>query len=471
MSLKSPLDDIDVKGFAIDSRLVKPGYVFAAVAGQATNGEDYIPAAIKNGAVAIIALPTAQVDGVAHIKSATPRRLLAEMVAEFYHLRPTCLVAITGTNGKTSTVDMCRQLWTLLGTKAASIGTLGIMTGNSRIETGMTTPDVITFHKTLAELAANDVAAVAFEASSHALDQYRVDGAPVMAAGFANLTRDHLDYHGTLENYFAAKARIVDLIAPGGTLIINADTGYADRLAEIAEQKSVKTWTIGNDGTDLKLLNRIVLLQGQRLQFTFLGKTYDSVLPLVGAFQADNALMAAALVIAAGADAKRVFQNLALLKGVPGRLELATTTQNGAAIYVDYAHTPDGLRAALEALRPHTRGKLHLVFGCGGDRDPGKRPLMGTIAAELADNIYVTDDNPRSEIPASIRAAILVAVPQAKNIGDRHNAIAAAMSQADSGDVVLIAGKGHESGQNTGGTTLPFDDVQVARALVQDHAA
>ncbi len=471
MTIKALFGTIGVQGFAIDSRQVKPGYVFAAVAGHTSNGEGYIEAALKNGAIAVIALPTAHVEGVLHIKSEMPRKLLAECVAEFYRQRPAHLVAVTGTNGKTSTVDMCRQLWTLFGIKAASIGTLGIMTGDTRIETGMTTPDVIAFHRSLADLAKNNVTAVAFEASSHALDQYRVDSAPVMAAGFTNLTRDHLDYHGTFENYFAAKARIIELIAAGGVLVINADAEYAEQLALQAQNYPVKIWTIGLKGTELKIINRIVLLQGQRLQFMFQGQSYDIVLPLVGAFQADNALMAAALVIASGADAKRVFQNLAFLKGVPGRLELATTTASGAAVYVDYAHSPDGLRAALMAIRPHTRGKLHLVFGCGGDRDPGKRPLMGTIAAELADYIYVTDDNPRSEVPATIRAAIMAAVPHATNIGDRLSAIATAIDQASGGDVVLIAGKGHESGQIVGATTLPFDDVSVARSLVRDHAA
>ncbi len=471
MSLQTLFGDMAIKGFAIDSRQVKPGYVFAAVAGHTLNGEAYIPAAIQKGAVAVIASPAAQVEGVLHIKSETPRQLLAACVAEFYQYRPEHLVAVTGTNGKTSTVDMCRQLWTLLGIKAASIGTLGIMTGATRIETGMTTPDVITFHQSLAALAKDAVTAVAFEASSHALNQYRVDGAPVRAAGFANLTRDHLDYHGTFEDYFAAKARIIELIAKGGVLVINADSHYSAQLLELAQKQSVEIWIIGHSGTDLKITNRVVLLQGQRLQFIFQGQSHDIVLPLVGAFQADNALMAAALVIATGADAKRVFQSLALLKGVPGRLELATTTANGAAVYVDYAHSPDGLRAALDALRPHTRGKLHVVFGCGGDRDAGKRPLMGKIASELADYVYVTDDNPRSEMPASIRAAIMTAAPHAENIGDRLRAIATAIDHASGGDVVLIAGKGHESGQIIGATTVPFDDVAVARSLVRDHAA
>ncbi len=464
--------DFDVTGLAIDSRKVKPGYIFAAFSGTRADGADFIAAAIAAGARAIVALPTADISGAVHIKAENPRARMAEIAAAYYGTQPAHCVAVTGTNGKTSTVDMARQLWEILGRRAASIGTLGIITPEGTSETGMTSPDVIAFQQTLADLAAQQIEAVAFEASSHALDQYRVHGAKIQAAAFTNLTRDHLDYHGTLQAYGAAKAKLfLEIVPKGGTAVINMDDEFGAVLADQCLARGVHLLRFGMQGVELKILKRDILLQGQHLTVTYNGLRTEILLPLVGAFQAYNALSAAGLLIGAGENPQAVFAALAKLHGVPGRLEHVATTAAGAAIYVDYAHTPDGLRAALVALRPHTQAKLHLVFGCGGDRDRGKRPQMGALATELADEVIVTDDNPRTENAADVRGEILAAAPGATEISDRRAAIAAALARAGAGDVVLIAGKGHEQGQIIGTTVQPFHDGTVVQQLLQEMAA
>jgi UDP-N-acetylmuramoyl-L-alanyl-D-glutamate--2,6-diaminopimelate ligase len=476
MKLRALLDredvpDLDVASLAIDSRFCTKNAIFGAFPGSKVDGSAFIAQAISAGAVAIIAPPAAKIDGAFHIVSDDPRRLMAQVAARFYGQRPAQLFAITGTNGKTSTVDMIRQILGRLHVSAASIGTLGVMHGGARQDFGLTTPDVITFHRTLAQLAHDGVQALAFEASSHALDQHRVAGICVQVAGFSNLTRDHIDYHGSMEAYFAAKARIIDLLGADGTLVVNVDDPYGAPLMALAQQKQRKALSIGYAGTDIRIVKRQTLLQAQQLSLSIFGQNYELILPLVGAFQADNALMAAAMVMAAGYAPQVTLDALSHIQPVLGRLEFVATSPAGAAIYVDYAHTPDGLRAALQALRPHTQQKLRVVFGCGGDRDRGKRPQMAAVAGELADHVIITDDNPRTEDAAAIRAEVQSGFPSAQMIGDRRAAIAQSVAVANGGDIILIAGKGHEEGQIVGSTILPFNDVAVVRALVEGAAA
>jgi UDP-N-acetylmuramoyl-L-alanyl-D-glutamate--2,6-diaminopimelate ligase len=468
---RDDVPDVDVASLAIDSRRCEKAALFAAFPGSKVDGSAFIAQAIAAGAVAVIAPNGTKVDGAYHIVSDDPRALMAGVAARFYQQRPAQLFAITGTNGKTSTVDMIRQILTRLHVPAASIGTLGVMRNATRQDFGLTTPDVLTFHRTLAQLAGEGVQALAFEASSHALDQHRVAGIAVQVAGFSNLTRDHIDYHGSMEAYFAAKARIIDLLTPDGTLVINADDAYSAQLMALAQAKQRKAISIGTAGTDIRIVKRQILLQAQHLSLNIFGKNHELILPLVGGFQADNALMAAAMVIATGYTSNDVMDALSHIEPVLGRLEYIASSPAGAAIYVDYAHTPDGLRAALQALRPHTQKQLHVVFGCGGDRDRGKRPQMAAVAGDLADHVIITDDNPRTEDAASIRAEVQSGFPAAQMMGDRRAAMAQAVAQASSGDVILVAGKGHEEGQIVGSTILPFNDAAVVRALVQEEAA
>ena len=453
-----------VTGFAIDHRKVAPGTVFGAFQGTQVNGEDFIPAAIEAGAIAVVARPGVRVDGAEHIADAEPRRRFAQLAAKFFGPFPGTTVAVTGTNGKTSTVELTRQLWRMAGFHAASIGTLGVTTADDRVTTGLTTPDVVTFLSNMAGLQREGVTHAAFEASSHGLAQYRTEGLPVSAAAFTNLSRDHLDYHGTMAAYLAAKLRLFsEVVEDGGTAVVWADDPASREVLGAARRHGLKTITVGSQGEDLKLVARTPTPLGQALEIEAGGKLHKVMLPLIGAYQTANALCAAGLVIATGGDVMATLQNLARVLPVRGRLERAGLTKAGAAIYVDYAHTPDGLRAAIEALRPHTGEQLHVVFGAGGDRDTGKRPEMGAIAVELADRVYVTDDNPRTEEPAAIRAAIMAGAPGAVEIGGRREAIRAAIQAAGPHDVVLIAGKGHEQGQIVGTQVLPFDDVTVAR--------
>ncbi len=469
---------IQVTGFAIDHRKVAPGTVFGAFVGTQVNGESFIPAAIAAGAVAVVARGEAPVSGAVHIADAEPRRAFARLAAEFFAPVPETIVAVTGTNGKTSCAEMTRQLWRMLGSRAASIGTLGVTTADESVSTGLTTPDIVTFLANMSGLAREGITHVAYEASSHGLSQFRNEGLRVMAAGFTNLSRDHLDYHADMADYFAAKMRLFDeVVDAGGTAVVWADDEWSDQVAEHVRQRGLRLLSVGeqadtandnNNGSSIRLLARTPGQLGQTLAITHDGTAYKIKLPLIGAYQAANALLSAGLVIATGGDPARVFDALSRLQPVRGRLERAAISRAGAPIYVDYAHTPDALEAAIAALRPHCSGRLIVVLGAGGDRDEGKRPAMGRVVAEQADLGIVTDDNPRSEDPAAIRAAILAGGHgRLRDGGERRAAIAAAIAAAGSDDIVLIAGKGHEQGQIIGAgaamRVVPFDDVSVAR--------
>jgi UDP-N-acetylmuramoyl-L-alanyl-D-glutamate--2,6-diaminopimelate ligase len=453
-----------VTGFAIDHRKVAPGTVFGAFAGARFNGEDFIADAIAAGAVAIVAAPDATVVGAVHIADAEPRRAFARIAARFFTPFPAHVAAVTGTNGKTSTAEMTRQLWRMAGHNAASIGTLGVTTSVDQASTGLTTPDIVTFLGNMSGLAREGVTHAIFEASSHGLSQFRTEGLPVQVAAFTNLSRDHLDYHGTMEAYFEAKMRLVDeVVVDGGHFVAWADDDWSDKVIARARARGLDVMTVGAAGDAIRLISRTPTQLGQQLLLAHDGKEVKVNLPLIGAYQSANALVSGAIVIAAGGDPKQVFDHMARLQPVRGRLERAVITRAGAPVYVDYAHTPDGLQAAIEALRPHVSGRLITLFGAGGDRDTGKRPEMGKVASDLSDVVIVTDDNPRSEDPAAIRAAIMAAAGDATEIGGRREAIAAAVAMAGANDIVLLAGKGHEQGQIVGDRVLPFDDVQVAR--------
>ena len=464
--------DAGVTGCAIDHRKVAPGTVFGAFRGLARNGEDYIAGAVAAGAVAVVARPEASVPaGVAHIADAEPRRAFARIAARFFAPFPDTTIAVTGTNGKTSTVEMVRQLWRMQGHNAASIGTLGVTTTDSEgkaqaVSTGLTTPDIVTFLSNMAGLRREGVTHAAFEASSHGLAQFRTEGLPVRVAGFTNLSRDHLDYHGTMEAYLEAKLRLFsEVVDRGGAAVIWADDPVSARVMDIARERGLRLFSVGAKGETLKLVERTPTQLGQTLMIEAEGKVHKVNLPLIGAYQAANALVAAGFALATGGSLADVLGGLSRLQPVRGRLERAVITAKGAPVYVDYAHTPDGLQAAIEALKPHAKERLIVVFGAGGDRDTGKRPEMGAIAARMADVAIVTDDNPRTEDPATIRSAIMAAAPGAREVGDRRSAIAAAVAEAGEGDVVLVAGKGHETGQIVGDMVLPFDDVSVAREV------
>jgi UDP-N-acetylmuramoyl-L-alanyl-D-glutamate--2,6-diaminopimelate ligase len=454
----------NVTGFAIDHRKIAPGTIFGAFQGAAFNGEDFIPDAVAAGAVAIVARPEAKVTGARHIADANPRRAFAQLATKFFTPMPSHIAAVTGTNGKTSTAELTRQLWRMAGHSAASIGTLGITTASDQVRTGLTTPDIVTFLSNMSGLAREGVSHAIFEASSHGLSQYRSEGVKVDVAAFTNLSRDHLDYHGDMDDYFEAKMRLFDeVVDDSGTAVIWADDAWSDKAIARAKQRALRLITVGEKGEGICLVSRTPTQLGQTLELKIQGEVSKVKLPLIGAYQAANVLVAAGIVLASGGDVEDVLGHLARLQPVRGRLERAVITRSGAPVYVDYAHTPDGLRAAIAALRPHTKGRLITVFGAGGDRDSGKRPEMGAIAIADSDIAIVTDDNPRSEDPVLIRDDILKGAPGAHNIGDRRDAIAFAIEQAEPDDIVLIAGKGHEQGQEIAGRMLPFDDVEVAR--------
>lgn len=456
--------DSRVTGFAIDHRKVAPGTVFGAFRGSLFNGEDFIPQAVSAGAVAVVARPGVSVEGAAHVAAEEPRREFARLAAKFFQPFPDTVVAVTGTNGKTSSVELSRQLWRMAGHHAASIGTLGVTTADDRATTGLTTPDIVTFLSNMAGLAREGVTHAAFEASSHGLSQFRTEGLPVQAGAFTNFTRDHLDYHETMEAYFEAKMRLFDeVVEPGGAAVIWADDPKSGEVSRRAEARGLRRLTVGRRGETLKLVEREPTQLGQRLVVEAEGKAHKIELPLIGAYQAANALTAAGLVLATGGDLARTLASLGRVQGVRGRLERAVITRVGAPVYVDYAHTPDAIEAAIAALRPHAADRLIIVFGAGGDRDIGKRAEMGAVAERLADLAFITDDNPRSEDPAAIRRAILQGAAEAREIPGRREAIAAAVAEAGAGDIILLAGKGHEQGQIVGDKVLPFDDVAVAR--------
>ncbi len=456
--------DSRVTGFAIDHRKVAPGTVFGAFRGTVFNGEDFIAQAVGAGAVAVVTRPHVPVEGAAHVAAEEPRREFARLAAKYFEPFPETVVAVTGTNGKTSSVELTRQLWRMAGHHAASIGTLGVTTADDRTTTGLTTPDIVTFLSNMAGLAREGVTHAAFEASSHGLSQYRTEGLPVSAGAFTNFTRDHLDYHETMDAYFEAKMRLFDeVVGPGGAAVIWTDDPKSDAVRGRAEARGLRLLTAGRRGETLKLVDREPTQLGQRLTVEAEGTAHKIELPLIGAYQAANALTAAGLVLATGGDLARTLASLPRVQGVRGRLERAVITRAGAPVYVDYAHTPDAIEAAIAALRPHARDRLIIVFGAGGDRDVGKRAEMGAVAVRLADLAIVTDDNPRSEDPARIRRDILEGARDAREVPGRREAIAEAVAEAGAGDIILLAGKGHEQGQVVGDRVLPFDDVTVAR--------
>jgi UDP-N-acetylmuramoyl-L-alanyl-D-glutamate--2,6-diaminopimelate ligase len=465
-------------GLTLDSRKVKPGYLFAAVAGAQLDGAAFIADAVSRGAVAILASREAVLPpldpAIAVVRDDNPRRRIALMAAAFTDLQPATIAAVTGTNGKSSTVHFLRHIWATLGLRAASIGTLGIVSPGLARGAGLTTPDPVQLHEDLATLAREGATHLAIEASSHGLDQHRLDGLRLSAACFTNLTHEHLDYHASMDNYFAAKARLFTHLLPeSGTAVVNGDSDRASSLAAICERRGLRCWTYGTKGRELRLLSDVPTAAGQHLVIEVLGQRHDLDLPLVGGFQASNALGALGLAVATGSDPARAVAALASVSGAPGRLQLVARHRSGAPVYVDYAHKPEALQTVLETLRPFARGKLIVVFGCGGDRDRGKRPVMGEIATRLADFTLVTDDNPRSEEPAAIRAEIVHGIPADRKswveVSDgRHAAIAQGMAALGSqNDLLLIAGKGHETGQTIKGVTHPFDDAEVARSLAE----
>ncbi len=463
--------DAQVTGFAIDNRKVAKGCVFGAFQGATVNGEQFIPAAVAAGAIAVVARPEARVEGALHIAADNPRQAFARLAAQFFTPVPACVVAVTGTNGKTSTVEMVRQLWRMAGHRAASIGTLGVTTSDESVSTGLTTPDIVTFLANMAGLAREGVTHVAYEASSHGLSQYRNEGLRVVAGAFTNLSRDHLDYHADMDDYFAAKMRLFDeVVDADGTAVVWTDDEWSDRAVGHAARRGLKLLGVGaRAGADgIRLTGRTPTQLGQTLELEWQGQPRKVNLPLIGAYQAANALVSAGLVIASGGAGAQTLDALARLQPVRGRLERAAISRAGAPVYVDYAHTPDALEAAIAALRPHCAGRLIVVFGAGGDRDSGKRAPMGRVVAEQADLGIVTDDNPRGEEAAAIRAAVLAGGNGIlREVGDRRAAIAAAIAEAGKADIVLVAGKGHEQGQIVGVgencRVLPFDDVAVAR--------
>lgn len=481
-------ESIEITGITQDSRAVKPGYLFAALKGEKSDGADFIPMAIEKGAVAILVeekgyglwamgygkqdsntpSPIALGPSPLFLTHPNPKLALAHIAANFYGTQPEIIAAVTGTNGKTSTAFFCTQIWQLLGKKSASIGTIGIATSDGLAygATGsMTTPDPIALHKILADLAGEGFTNVAMEASSHGLDQHRLDAVNVKAAAFTNLTRDHLDYHGTFENYLNAKLRLFEVMK-NGVAVINADIPEAPQIIKLCEKQGHKILSVGKNGNYIVFDDSTRTSQGQQIAFEVAKRLYTVNTHLIGEFQAYNLLTALALVVGCGANLDEAVSVLPDVQAVPGRMQGVRVGNNMARVYVDYAHTPDALEKALKVLRPYTKGKLWVLFGCGGDRDKGKRPQMGKVAAELADMVVVTDDNPRSENPATIRSEVMTACPNAREINDREEAIAYAISNMGNDDILLLAGKGHEKTQIIGDKKLDFDDVKIAQEII-----
>ena len=471
VTLPAPLAALPITGLAADSRDVKPGYLFAALPGVATDGARFIDDAVRCGAAAIL-VPEGMMDmpaGMPVIADGDPRRRLALIAARFFGGQPETTVAVTGTNGKTSVVSFVRQLWVAQGLAAASLGTVGVVGPSSTEILKHTTPDPIALHRILAALAEDGVTHLALEASSHGLQQRRIDGVKLAAGAFTNISRDHLDYHANFSDYFAQKFRLfTELLPKGAAAVVDVDSEAGAQVA--AKAHGLKLISVGRAGKTLRLVSSEIDGFGQILVMEHEDRQYRVRLPLVGNFQASNALVAAGLCLATGSNAANVLPSLSELHGARGRLDLAGTAHEGAPIFIDYAHTPDALAKALDALRPYVRNRLLVVFGCGGDRDKGKRPEMGAVAAGKADLAIVTDDNPRSENPAAIRREILAAAPGAIEIGDRATAIAEAVSTLKTGDVLLVAGKGHETGQTIGTTVIPFSDHDAVAAALKQEA-
>jgi UDP-N-acetylmuramoyl-L-alanyl-D-glutamate--2,6-diaminopimelate ligase len=462
-----------ITGLTADSRAVKPGWLFAALAGSRTDGARFIVDAVANGAAAVLLGSGAPADvpaGIAIVRAAEPRRALARMAARFHGRQPETIVAVTGTNGKTSVAEFTRQIFAMCGKQAASLGTIGIVKPSGADYGGLTTPDPVALAATLAGLADEGITHLALEASSHGLDQFRLDGVRLAAGAFNNLGRDHLDYHPTMEAYLAAKLRLWELLEPGQTAVVNADGEASDKAIAAAVARGLEVMTTGRAGRNVRLDKAKRQGFAQRLQVSRDGRCWHVDLPLIGEYQAGNALVAAGLALAIGCDEETVMAALGGLKGVKGRLEVVAEARGGIAV-VDYAHKPEALAAALAALRPFAAGKLICIVGCGGDRDRGKRPLMGRIAAERADIAIITDDNPRSEVPAAIRAEVLAGAPTAREIGDRAEAIQAGVALLGPGDVLLVAGKGHETGQIIGDKVLPFSDQEEVLKAVAEIGA
>ena len=459
-----------IAGLAFDSRKTAPGDVFFALAGAKDDGLKHVGEAVAKGAAAIVAERWAETPNAAFVKVADARAALAHAAARFYPRQPETIVAVTGTSGKTSVAAFMRQIWQALGREAASIGTIGVVSRPLTVYGSLTTPDPIALHELLDRLAGSGVTNLAIEASSHGLDQKRLDGVRLAAGAFTNLTRDHMDYHPTVEDYLAAKLRLFqDLLPDGAPAIIDADSAIASRVLAAARARGLQVITVGAKGDTIRLNAVARDRLSSLLDLQFGGRSWRVNFPLAGDFQISNALVAAGLCIATGSEANAVFEALQALEGAPGRLERIGDIR-GASVFVDYAHKPDALEKAIAALRPFVRGRLVVVFGCGGDRDPGKRPIMGEIASRSADVAIVTDDNPRSENPAAIRAQILGAAPSAIEIGDRAAAIREGVAMLRDGDALLIAGKGHEIGQIVGDKTLPFSDADEARAALKETA-
>jgi UDP-N-acetylmuramoyl-L-alanyl-D-glutamate--2,6-diaminopimelate ligase len=475
-TIDPPAEAVDVMGLAVDSRAVKPGDLFFALAGSKTDGTRFIDAAVASGAVAVAGdhAPPGE-RRVPFVVTPNPRRALALAAARFYPQQPATIAAVTGTSGKTSVAAFTREIWQRLGHASASIGTIGLVSPKRTVYGSLTTPDPIALHRQLDEIARDGVTHLAFEASSHGLDQYRLDGVRIAAGGFTNLTRDHMDYHPDVAHYLAAKLRLFrDLVMPDGAAVIAADHDCSQAVIDAARAKNLRLITVGNkgDGAGEGIRVGAAAIDGfaQRLELEHRGRRYAVRLPLVGEFQIENALVAAGLAIGTGSEPDQVFAALEHLEGAKGRLE-RVGEHNGAPIFVDYAHKPDALAKALQALRPYARRNLVVVFGAGGDRDAGKRPLMGAIATENADSVIITDDNPRSENPAAIRSAILGAAKGASDIGDRTEAIRTAIAGLQNGDALLIAGKGHETGQIVGDRVLPFSDHDAVAAALAPRVA
>jgi UDP-N-acetylmuramoyl-L-alanyl-D-glutamate--2,6-diaminopimelate ligase len=467
----SAFQAVPLLGITADSRQVKPGWGFFAVPGTKLDGADFIPAAAEAGATLVIGERPRPPDltlTAHYIRVPNARRALSIAAAVMHPAQPETILTVTGTAGKTSVAEFTRQIFARLGRKAASLGTLGVIGPDGAEYGSLTTPDPVSLHAKLDQLARGGVTHLAMEASSHGLDQFRLDGVRLCAAGFTNLGRDHLDYHPDIESYFAAKLRLFEVLLPKEhPAIVNLDGDRGAEAAVAAGFAGRKVITIGRNGQDIRLVSSKPFGFGQVLVLEHYQKVYEVTLPLIGAFQVQNALVAAGSAIAAGEKPRAVFGALEHLEGVPGRLERVGVF-NAAPVFVDYAHKPEALAHALAALRPSVTGKLIVVFGCGGDRDKGKRPIMGEIASRLADLVIVTDDNPRSENPAEIRRAILDAAPDAIEIGDRAQAIREGILHLSAGDALLIAGKGHETGQIVGRETLPFSDHEVARAMIKE---
>ena len=462
---------LTVGGLALDSRRVTPGDLFAALPGVRTDGRRFIEMAVENGAVAVLA-PPGSTATVPVIEAEDTPAALAAIAARFYPRQPATTAAVTGTNGKSSTVEFLRQIWAGAGLEAACLGTLGVTRAAGRTEVGYTTPDAVALHRSLDALAGEGVTHLAMEASSHGLKQRRMDGVRVDLAAFTNLSQDHLDYHPDFEDYFASKMRLFSaLTVSGAPAVVWMDSDWSARVAEAARGAGLDVIEVGWRGRDLQVGEITPRAASQDVTFSWRGAERAVNLPLVGEFQTANALVAAVLAIAGGVSADDTFAALERLTGVAGRLQQVGRTPDGAPILVDFAHTPDGLDHLLRAARPHTRGQIHLVFGAGGDRDPSKREKMGVVAAKLADRIIVTDDNPRSEAPEAIRAAVLKGCPHAQEIGDREAAIRAGILGLEAGDVLLIAGKGHETGQIVGDRVIPFEEAGVVRRILDEEGA